>query len=76
VVLDKHAANLTILKKFHPEITAVLADLSMPGDWQQNFVGADVVVMLQAQIGGLYYEEFDKNNVRSTELILDLVKKH
>ena len=36
---------------------------------------ADVVVMLQAQIGGIYFEEFVKNNIDSTKLILDLIKK-
>jgi nucleoside-diphosphate-sugar epimerase len=30
--------------------------------------------MLQAQIGGLYYQEFTENNVNSTSLILDIVK--
>ena len=34
------------------------ADLAEPGDWQRHFVGAEVVVMLQAQIGGNDYQEF------------------
>jgi nucleoside-diphosphate-sugar epimerase len=32
--------------------------------------------MLQAQIGGLFYQEFIDNNVTSTDLILDLVRKN
>jgi nucleoside-diphosphate-sugar epimerase len=32
--------------------------------------------MLQAQIGGLSYQDFFNNNVVSTELILDLIKKN
>lgn len=74
VVIDKHKVNLGILKEMHPEIIVECADISMPGNWQNNFAGADVVVMLQAQIGGLYYQEFVDNNVSSTSLILDLIK--
>ena len=74
VVIDKHKVNLSILKEINPEITIEYADLSKPGSWQHHFEGADVVVMLQAQIGGLFYQEFVDNNVNSTELILDLVR--
>lgn len=76
VVLDKHAANLDVLRKLHPDITAVAADLSAPGAWQSHFADAEVVVMLQAQIGGNDYQEFVRNNVDSTRLILDLVRRH
>jgi len=32
--------------------------------------------MLQAQIGGIIYEEFFKNNVKSTQIILDILKAY
>jgi uncharacterized protein YbjT (DUF2867 family) len=76
VVLDKHLANLDVLKKVHPEITADFADLAEPGQWQRHFEGADAVVMLQAQIGGNDYEEFVRNNVTSTRLIVQAIKTH
>jgi nucleoside-diphosphate-sugar epimerase len=76
VVIDKHQTNLTILKDVHPQVTVELSDTSQPGDWQNLFLDAEVVVMLQAQIGGLFYQEFVDNNVTSTELILDLVKEN
>jgi len=76
VVIDKHAANVAILRQVQPDIEVLLADLSKPGAWQDIFAKADVVVMLQAQIGGLYYEEFVANNVSSTRLILEQVKKY
>lgn len=76
VVIDKHQTNLSTLKEVHPVVTVVLADISRPGDWQNFFLDAEVVVMLQAQIGGLFYQEFVDNNVTSTELILDLVKEN
>jgi nucleoside-diphosphate-sugar epimerase len=74
VVLDKHRANLAVLKQIQPEITVEYADLAEPGGWQQHFVGADIVVMLQAQIGGNSYQEFVRNNVDSTALILEAIK--
>jgi nucleoside-diphosphate-sugar epimerase len=74
VVLDKHRTNLDILRKVFPQVTADYADLSVPGTWVQFFKDADVVVMLQAQIGGLLYQEFESNNINSTSLILDLIK--
>ncbi|HMS84248.1 MAG TPA: NAD-dependent epimerase/dehydratase family protein [Nitrospira sp.] len=74
VVLDKHRVNLTVLKKVQPDITAEYADLAEPGDWQQHVLNAQVIVMLQAQIGGNAYQEFVRNNVDTTRLILDAMK--
>ncbi len=74
VVLDKHKANLAILKKLHPQVKAIYADLAKFGDWQKYFIGADVVVMLQAQIGGNNYQDFVRNNIDSTRHILNIVK--
>jgi nucleoside-diphosphate-sugar epimerase len=74
VVLDKHRTNLAILKQVQPDITVEYADLGEPGDWQRHFEDAEVVVMLQAQIGGNDYQEFVRNNVNSTRLILDAIK--
>jgi nucleoside-diphosphate-sugar epimerase len=76
VVIDKHEANLAILKKTQPDVVVELADVSKPGAWQQHFVGADVVVMLQAQIGGIDYQEFVDNNMTATERILEEVRRN
>ncbi len=76
VVIDKHHANLEVLRRIQPDVSTVLADLAEPGDWQRAFEGADAVVMLQAQIGGNHLEEFVRNNVDSTRLILDLVRRY
>jgi uncharacterized protein YbjT (DUF2867 family) len=74
VVLDKHRANLAVLQQVQPDITAEYADLAEPGDWALHFAGADAVVMLQAQIGGNHYEEFVRNNLDSTRLVLTAIK--
>lgn len=74
VVLDKHRPNLAVLKQVQPDIVVEYADLAEPGDWRRHFDGADVVVMLQAQIGGNVLQEFVRNNIDSTRLILDTMK--
>ncbi|MDP9123450.1 MAG: NAD-dependent epimerase/dehydratase family protein [Pseudomonadota bacterium] len=76
VVIDKHRTNLEILGRIQPDIATVFADLAEHGEWERQFEGADAVVMLQAQIGGNHLEEFVRNNVDSTRLILDLVNRH
>src|SRR5262245_61887226 len=76
VVLDKHRANLEVLKKMQPDITAEFVDLAESGDWKRHFEGAEVVVMLQAQISGNHYEDFVRNNLNSTQLILDAIKTY
>lgn len=74
VVLDKHRANLDILAKLQPGIVAEHADLAEPGEWRRHFADADVVVMLQAQIGGVDYREFERNNVDATRHVLDTMR--
>jgi nucleoside-diphosphate-sugar epimerase len=76
VVLDKHRANLEILRAVQPNIVVEYADLAEPGDWINHFRDAQTVVMLQAQIGGTDYQEFVRNNVTSTELILDQIRSN
>lgn len=70
VVLDKHEANTEILRRIQPQITVETVDLAEPGDWQLHIEDADVVVMLQAQIGGIDYQEFVRNNLTATERVL------
>ena len=74
VVLDKHRANLEVLRRMHPDIVIEYADLAEPGDWQRHFSQARAVVMLQAQIGGTDYAEFERNNLTSTKNVLDAIR--
>lgn len=74
VVLDKHRANLAVLSRTHPDVTAEHADLSRPGQWQHHFEGAGAVVILQAQIGGNDHRDFVANNLDATKLIVEAVK--
>ena len=74
VVLDKHRANLEVLRSMHPDIVIEHADLAEPGDWQRHFRQARAVVMLQAQIGGNEYADFERNNLISTRNVLDAMR--
>jgi nucleoside-diphosphate-sugar epimerase len=75
-VLDKHRPNLDVLRKVQPDITVEYADLAEAGDWTRHFNGAEVVVMLQAQIGGIAYSDFERNNVSSTSNVLEAIRAH
>ncbi len=76
VVLDKHRANLEICRGLHPDIVVEYADLAEPGEWAKHFEGAEVVVMLQAQIGDPKPEPFVRNNITSTQQILAAIQQH
>ena len=76
VVLDKHRANLDVLRKVQPWVVAEYADLAERGAWERHFDGASAVVMLQAQIGGLFLEEFVRNNADSTRLALRAMERY
>ncbi len=76
VVIDKHERNLAVLRKVQPDVLVEYADLAKRGEWECHFKDADVVVMLQAQIGGIYPDEFARNNVDSTRNILDAMERH
>jgi nucleoside-diphosphate-sugar epimerase len=74
VAIDKHTNNLKVLKQLHPDVKVIEADLAEVGSWGKEFEGADVVLMLQAQIGAPTMEPFIRNNITSTKNILDVIK--
>ncbi|EIJ43412.1 nucleoside-diphosphate-sugar epimerase [Beggiatoa alba B18LD] len=76
VAIDKHEYNLSILKQLHPEVETVLADLAEEGTWTEHFAEAACLLMLQAQITGKNTELFVRNNITSTEKVLNAVRQH
>src|SRR5581483_901650 len=74
VALDKHKANVAILRRLHPDLTVIECDLSKDDGWQAAVADADVVVLSHAQIGGLVQEEFTANNVTATARVIDAVR--
>ncbi len=73
VAIDKHKANIRILRELHPDVQALEADLAEPGPWEQALIGADSIVVGHAQIGGLVEAEFTRNNLVATRRLLDAV---
>jgi nucleoside-diphosphate-sugar epimerase len=74
IVIDKHHENIKVLKNTFPEVEVIEADLAEKVEWVDAFQDADVVVMLQAQIGAKREEPFIRNNVTSTKNILDVMR--
>ncbi len=76
VSIDRSAAGNAIIRKLHPDVTVIDADLAEEGDWQRQFAGADAIVLLQAQISGLAYSQFTRNTLRSTEQVLAAARRY
>ena len=71
VAIDKHPKNAETLRRMHPNLRVIHADLAEPGPWQDEFVGCTHLVNGHAQIGGIYTAEYVRNNVTATERVLD-----
>jgi nucleoside-diphosphate-sugar epimerase len=76
VTFDKHVHNNATLARLNPGVAVHTVDLAERGVWESGFAGAACVVILQAQITGLFEEEFRRNNVVANQHILDACKKH
>ncbi len=76
VAIDKHKSNTLMLAQLHPDIDVIEADLAEEGEWQASIKDAAIIIMLQAQIGGLTIEPFIRNNVTSTENVLKAAKQY
>lgn len=74
--IDKHPANTALLRRLHPEVEVIEADLALAGAWQDAFAGADAVLISQAQIGGLDSRAFVDNNVTATANIVAAMRHH
>ncbi len=71
VAIDKHPANTATLRRLHPDIRVIEADLSRDKGWQAELADCDVVIVCHAQIGGLDAEAFESNNVVATRRVLE-----
>ena len=50
IAIDKNSNNLKFLRRLHPAVQTVLADLAEPGSWQNFFQDGQLVILLHAQI--------------------------
>ncbi len=71
VAIDKHPRNTETLRRLHPNLRVIHADLAEPGPWQDEFAGCTHLMNGHAQIGGIYPAEYVRNNVTATERVLE-----
>jgi nucleoside-diphosphate-sugar epimerase len=71
VAIDKHPTNTETLRRLHPNLRVIHADLAEPGPWQDEFVGCTHLMNGHAQIGGIYPAEYVRNNITATERVLE-----
>lgn len=64
--------NIELLRRLNPKVRCIRADVSMPGDWEKAFEGADVVVQLHAQIAAQTKRKFVLSNVEGVKHVLRL----
>jgi nucleoside-diphosphate-sugar epimerase len=76
VAIDKHEHNLDILRRLHPDVVVIHADLAEPGTWEDSFEGAACIVQLHAQITGKTPDLFTRNNIDATKLVLKAIDRH
>jgi len=74
VAIDKHPANTAILRRLHPDIHVIEANLALDDGWQDAVAACDVVVVCHAQIGGLDHAAFEQNNVVATRRLIEAVQ--
>ena len=75
VSIDRNGAGNALIRKLHPDVRVIDADIAADGDWERELEGAGAVVMLQAQISGLAYSLFECNTLRSTERIVAAARR-
>lgn len=76
VSIDRSAANNAVIRRLHPEVTVIDADIAESGDWERELEDAAALVLLQAQISGLAYSQFAHNTLQSTERVLAAARRH
>jgi nucleoside-diphosphate-sugar epimerase len=76
VAIDKHPPNTAILRRLHPDIRIIEADLARANDWQDAVSACEVVVCAHAQIGGIDRTAYEQNNVVATGRLLEVMKKN
>ena len=76
LVVDKKREAVAIAKKLFPRVSFLLEDLTQTDSqqWPMAIRGCGACVMLQAEIGNTDPRQFVRNNVRSTEVVLEQLR--
>lgn len=76
IAIDKHSSNCDVLRRFHPDIQVIQTDLATADGWQDALAGCTALVSGHAQIGGLFKEEYVRNNITASERLMEAAKAH
>ena len=77
LVVDKKLEAVEIGKKLFPKVRFLCENLTFKGNqrWHKEILNYDCCVLLQAEIGNIDIDQFELNNVFSTKLVLEELKK-
>jgi nucleoside-diphosphate-sugar epimerase len=76
VAIDKNPHNAAILAGLHPGVKVIVADLASDTGWEETLQDCDALVCGHAQIGGLFAEEFVRNNVTASERLVEAARRY
>lgn len=76
VVVDKKREAVAIARKLFPTVIFLQEDLTNADgqQWPEAIKGCAACVMLQAEIGSTDPSQFERNNVRSTDVVLEQLR--
>jgi nucleoside-diphosphate-sugar epimerase len=74
VGIDKHPTNTATLRRLHPDVCTIEADLARDDGWQETLATCEAIVVSHAQIGGLKEDAFERNNVTATQRLLEVAQ--
>ena len=76
LVVDKKTEAVAIGRQLFPEVEFINEDLTQAEGmrWPNAIQNCEACVMLQAEIGNTDASQFERNNIRSTEVVLDQMR--
>ena len=77
LVVDKKREAVKAGRQLFPAVEFLCEDLTSTSgvSWPQRLAGCDACVMLQAEIGNTDPSQFERNNIRTTEVVLEQLKR-
>ncbi|QCH15006.1 NAD-dependent epimerase/dehydratase family protein [Synechococcus sp. CB0101] len=77
LVVDKKREAVNAGRQLFPAVEFLCEDLTTTSgvSWPQRLAGCNACVMLQAEIGNTDPSQFERNNIRTTEVVLEQLKR-
>jgi len=77
LVVDKKKAAVEVGRRLYPEVTFLVEDLCVTEAvrWPAEIQSCEACVMLQAEIGNTDPSQFERNNILSTQVVLEQLQR-